>query len=139
VAGNGVYHPSAGFRPSEPGTYYWYASYSGDGSDASSNSGCGAGMPATAVPVRGLKLAATPSHATAGTRTCFAFRTTSSGHSVAGVTIRLAGHAVRSSHAGRATLCLALARGTHRARATRRNYRTAHATIRVTSRPSFTG
>lgn len=41
VSGNGTYHPSAGFTPRQVGTYYWYASYSGDVHNAASNSQCG--------------------------------------------------------------------------------------------------
>ncbi len=49
VSGNGTYHPSAGFTPSNGGTYWWYASYGGDSTDAASNSGCGNGMTSTTV------------------------------------------------------------------------------------------
>jgi hypothetical protein len=49
VTGNGTYHPSAGYTPSSPGTYWWYASYNGDTNNAASNSTCGAGMSATTV------------------------------------------------------------------------------------------
>lgn len=49
VSGNGTYHPSAGFTPSTAGTYWWYASYSGDSGNVGSNSGCGAGMTSTLV------------------------------------------------------------------------------------------
>src|SRR5437763_777109 len=49
VSGNATYHPSAGFTPPSAGTYWWYASYGGDSNNASSNSGCGAGMTSTYV------------------------------------------------------------------------------------------
>jgi uncharacterized repeat protein (TIGR01451 family) len=49
VSGNGTYNPSAAFTPPSTGTYWWYASYSGDTSDGASTSGCGAGMTATTV------------------------------------------------------------------------------------------
>jgi len=49
VSGNGTYHPSAGFTPASPGTYWWYASYGGDSGDSASSSTCGAGMTATTV------------------------------------------------------------------------------------------
>jgi hypothetical protein len=49
VSGDGSYHPAAGFAPTQAGTYWWYASYSGDTNNAGSNSGCGAGMMSTRV------------------------------------------------------------------------------------------
>ena len=49
VSGNGTYHPSAGFYEGLPTTLWWYASYSGDASNAASGSACGGGMPTTAV------------------------------------------------------------------------------------------
>jgi hypothetical protein len=53
VAGAGTYHPSAGFTPSAAGTYFWYASYGGDASNASSSSVCGAAMAETTVTAAG--------------------------------------------------------------------------------------
>jgi hypothetical protein len=50
VSGAGSYHPSAGFTPAQPGTYWWYASYSGDTDNTSSDSGCGTGMKSTVIP-----------------------------------------------------------------------------------------
>src|SRR5947209_11416292 len=47
VSGNATYHPTASFIPSTAGTYWWYASYSGDSNNAASNSGCGSGMAST--------------------------------------------------------------------------------------------
>jgi hypothetical protein len=49
VSGNGTYHPSAGFTPTSAGTYWWYASYSGDDENQPSNSGCGPGMKSTMI------------------------------------------------------------------------------------------
>jgi hypothetical protein len=50
VSGNGTYNPSAGLTPSSAGTYWWYASYTGDvDSNQSSVSTCGSGMASTAV------------------------------------------------------------------------------------------
>jgi hypothetical protein len=49
VSGGGGYHPAAGFTPGAAGTYWWYASYGGDATNLASDSGCGAGMPSTAV------------------------------------------------------------------------------------------
>jgi hypothetical protein len=40
VTGNGSYTP-AGFPPSQPGTYWWTASYSGDSGNKAASSGCG--------------------------------------------------------------------------------------------------
>jgi Divergent InlB B-repeat domain len=56
VSGNGEYHPPSGFKPSKAGTYWWYASYSGDDANGSASSACGATMPETSVvgqPVQG--------------------------------------------------------------------------------------
>jgi hypothetical protein len=49
VSGGGTYNPSAGSTPVSAGTYWWYASYSGDGGNAASNSGCGSAMTSTTV------------------------------------------------------------------------------------------
>jgi hypothetical protein len=49
VSGDGAYHPSAGFSPTSPGDYWWYASYDGDASDSPAASACGAQMPETVV------------------------------------------------------------------------------------------
>ncbi len=49
VTGNGSYNPPAGFTPSAAGSYWWYASYSGDSANLPSNSGCGVGMTSTTV------------------------------------------------------------------------------------------
>lgn len=49
VSGNGTYHPSAGFTPASPGSYWWYASYGGDPSNNAVASACGAAMPKTVV------------------------------------------------------------------------------------------
>jgi hypothetical protein len=143
VSGDGTYHPSAGYTPSSAGTYYWYAGYSGDGGNQPSDSGCGTGMTSTAVSAtnpRQLRLSVKPGRVQAGIRACFAFRTTSNGHHVGGVTVHLAGHTARTSQAGTATICAVLHRGTHHPSATKRSYRTAHATITVTrAPPRFTG
>lgn len=49
VSGSGTYQPSTGYTPTTAGTYYWYASYSGDAGDQPANSGCGSGMASTVV------------------------------------------------------------------------------------------
>jgi hypothetical protein len=49
VNGNGTYQPSAGFTPSVPGDYWWYASYGGDTGDEPATSACGALMAQTVV------------------------------------------------------------------------------------------
>jgi hypothetical protein len=49
VADNGAYHPSATFRPTATGNYWWYVSYGGDAANNPSASGCGAGMLETTV------------------------------------------------------------------------------------------
>jgi hypothetical protein len=50
VAGNGTYHPAAGFTPPGAGDYWWYASYGGDASDNTAASSCGPSMAKTVVP-----------------------------------------------------------------------------------------
>ena len=49
VAGNGTYHPSAGFTPPSSGTYWWHASYGGDANNLAAASTCGASMAKTTV------------------------------------------------------------------------------------------
>jgi hypothetical protein len=49
VSGDGIYHPNADFTPSAAGDYWWYASYSGDGSNTPAASPCGGAMPETTV------------------------------------------------------------------------------------------
>src|SRR4029077_10005705 len=44
VSGDGVYHPTAGYTPTVAGTYYWYASYSGDPNNKKAAAICGASM-----------------------------------------------------------------------------------------------
>jgi Bacterial Ig-like domain (group 3)/Fibronectin type III domain len=66
VSGNGVYNPSADFTPTTPGKYWWYASYSGDASNAAANSGCGSGMTSTAVTDSTSATVAAPTTGTAG-------------------------------------------------------------------------
>jgi len=36
------YNPSSGFTPTKPGNYWWFATYSGDGNNLPTESGCGA-------------------------------------------------------------------------------------------------
>lgn len=49
VAGNGSYHPTAGFTVPANGTYWWYASYNGDINHGAATSVC----PSTSVDVGG--------------------------------------------------------------------------------------
>jgi hypothetical protein len=49
VAGDGTYQAGEGFTPDAPGTYWLYASYSGDGSDSPAASAC---PPSVAIVVR---------------------------------------------------------------------------------------
>jgi hypothetical protein len=49
VSGDGPYNPVIPFMPSGAGTYWWYASYSGDANNSTVNSVCGSSMPETAV------------------------------------------------------------------------------------------
>jgi hypothetical protein len=49
AAGNGTYHPNAGFTPSQAGNYWWYASYPADANNDAAAGTCGSGMPETVV------------------------------------------------------------------------------------------
>jgi hypothetical protein len=91
-------------------------------------------------PPRPLKLSVSPRRTQAGTRACFAFKATSSGHPVAGATVRLGHHTARTSHAGKATICLRLRPGSYHATATKTGFRTARVTItaRAAPKPNFT-
>jgi aldose 1-epimerase len=60
VSGSGTYQPSAGYVPPSAGTYYWYASYSGDSGNQPASSGCSAGMTSTVVSPVGATPAALP-------------------------------------------------------------------------------
>ena len=65
VSGNGSYHPGAGFTPPSAGTYWWYASYSGDlSANQSSASTCGSGMASTVVGNATPNLTVSASNAT---------------------------------------------------------------------------
>ena len=47
--GSAAYHPSAGYTPTNGGTYYWYATYAGDANNGPTATACGASMTSTAV------------------------------------------------------------------------------------------
>jgi hypothetical protein len=49
VSGDGSYSPSSGFTPRSAGDFWWYASYSGDGTNNPATSACGSTMPRTVV------------------------------------------------------------------------------------------
>jgi hypothetical protein len=49
VSGNAGYHPATGYTPPKSGDYWWYSSYSGDGTDSQAASPCGAAMAKTVV------------------------------------------------------------------------------------------
>src|SRR5262249_48986986 len=68
VTGNGAYHPRTGSTPTVAGTYWLYASYSGDGNNQASASACPPGAPQkTVVASAPPTLTATgPAAATAG-------------------------------------------------------------------------
>ena len=72
VSGNGTYNPGAGFTPSSAGTYWWYASYSGDlSSNQSSSSTCGSGMTSTVVATAPTTTTVSgPGSDTSGTAIC---------------------------------------------------------------------
>jgi alpha-tubulin suppressor-like RCC1 family protein len=52
VSGGGTYQPSAGFTPSSPGDYWWYASYGGE----PATSTCGVGMAETTVASKAIPI-----------------------------------------------------------------------------------
>jgi uncharacterized membrane protein len=64
VSGNGTYHPSAGYTPTVGGTYWWYASYSGDALNNGSSSTCN-NSSMTSTTVRDFSVSASPSSQTA--------------------------------------------------------------------------
>ena len=67
AAGNGTYHPNAGFTPSQAGNYWWYASYPSDANNNAATSTCGSGMAETVVAKASPTLSATaPPTGTAG-------------------------------------------------------------------------
>jgi uncharacterized membrane protein len=86
-SGNGTYSPSAGFTPTVAGTYWWYASYSGDTNNGTSNSACGSGMTKTVVfhyqPDAQIKLGSDTSYLGAGI-----FNTTGTGQTRSTTTAR---------------------------------------------------
>jgi len=49
VNGNGSYSPNVGYTPTSSGTYYWYATYSGDPQNNQKVSTCGGSMAQTTV------------------------------------------------------------------------------------------
>jgi hypothetical protein len=49
ASGGGTYHPSASFKPTRPGDYWWYASYGGDSGNNTAASACGGAMAETVV------------------------------------------------------------------------------------------
>jgi type II secretory pathway pseudopilin PulG len=49
VNGNRVYNPPGGYTPPSAGTYYWYASYSGDPGNKKTSAVCGASSPRMVV------------------------------------------------------------------------------------------
>jgi DNA-binding beta-propeller fold protein YncE len=92
---------------------------------------------------RPLKLSVSPTHTQAGTRACFAFKASSNGDPVGAATVHFARHTARTSHTGRATICVTLNQGTYHPSATRAGYRSARTTVKVSAAPkpipTFTG
>jgi hypothetical protein len=89
-----------------------------------------------------LKLSVSPSHAQAGTRRCYAFKASASAHPVSGATVVFAHHRARTSHSGKVTLCLTLARGIYHPTVSKAGLKSAHATVMVRPAkpsPTFTG
>lgn len=64
VQANGTAAAAATFTPSAPGTYWWYASYSGDSDNYPSASACGAQMAQTIVSPQPVKTTTSPSTTT---------------------------------------------------------------------------
>jgi uncharacterized repeat protein (TIGR01451 family) len=95
--------------------------------------------------IKPLRLTVAPGSVVAGTSQCFAFKATSSGHGVKGVTIKFAGKKAHTSGKGKAQICVTLKKkGKVRATGTKHGYTTAHATVRVKPAPAkkpvtFTG
>ena len=48
-SGNGTYHPTASFVPTQVGTYWWYVSSPPDANNNAASSTCGSGMASTVV------------------------------------------------------------------------------------------
>lgn len=95
-----------------------------------------------APAVRKLKLSVSPRNPRAGHTTCYTFTVTSSGHRVSGATVRFAHRTARTSHTGRARICVSLRAGFHTARASKSGYRAASTRVRVRAAPAaprFTG
>jgi uncharacterized repeat protein (TIGR01451 family) len=92
-----------------------------------------------------LKLSVSPGSVVAGTHKCFAFKATSSGKGVGGVTVKFAGKKAHTSSKGKAQVCVTLKhKGTDRASATKKGYTTAHVSVHVKPKPAkkpvhFTG
>jgi hypothetical protein len=79
-----------------------------------------------------LRLAVKPRHPDAGEQTKFKFRVrTRKGAPVKGATVRFTGQRVRTGRRGRARMAATLDRGKHRARATKRGYRSARRVVRA--------
>jgi hypothetical protein len=79
-----------------------------------------------------LRLAVSPRRADAGHRTTFRFRVTSKGRAVAGAVVRFAGRRALTGSKGRARIVASLRHSGRRdARAAKRGFATAHATVRV--------
>jgi uncharacterized repeat protein (TIGR01451 family) len=87
-------------------------------------------------PPRILSLSVSPTIVLVHAHRCLAFRATSSGKAVAGVTVKFAGKKAHTSVRGKARLCVTFKhKGTERASASKKGYVTAHASVRVKPRP----
>ncbi len=86
-----------------------------------------------APPAKVLHVVASPSSARAGQRTRFSFTVSAPGRpTIAGVTVRFAGHRAKTGRTGRATITATPRRaGRLKARATLEGFRAASATVRV--------
>jgi hypothetical protein len=67
VNGNGSYGTPFGYSPTQAGTYWWTASYSGDPSNNPASSGCGAEQAAVSQATPAITTTPNPATATVGT------------------------------------------------------------------------
>jgi hypothetical protein len=140
-------------RATTPGTATNTASVSGGLTDPNpANNSASVGVtinpappPPPPPPRKTLSLRVSPAVVLAHTRRCFAFRATSNGIGVGGVTVKFAGKKAHTSTGGKARLCVTLKhRGNYRASASKAGYPTAHVFVHVKPTPKkkpirFTG
>ncbi len=141
-------------KAAAPGTTTNTASVSSSEPDSNSaNNSASVSVTIKAVPpppapkptTKKLKLSVSPGSVVAGTHKCFAFKATSSGKGVGGVSVKFAGKKAHTSSKGKAQICVTFKKkGSDRASASKKGYTTAHATVHVKPKPAkkpvhFTG